>query len=85
MKQSRQKILSLIPPLVQVNTPYPSTSFITGFLHSIGYEAAQDDLGLKLVLKLFSRAGLIQVRSHLENRMKHEKHVRKGSNARIKQ
>jgi hypothetical protein len=72
MKQSRQKILSLIPPLVQVNTPYPSTSFITGFLHSIGYEAAQDDLGLKLVLKLFSRAGLTQVRSHLENRMKHE-------------
>ncbi len=55
------KILSIIPPLVQVNTPYPSTTFLTGFLRSLNQNAVQDDLGLKLVLKLFSRNGLAQV------------------------
>lgn len=57
------KILSLIPPLVQVNTPYPSTSFLTGFLRSINHEAIQDDLGLKLVLKLFSKEGVAAIYS----------------------
>lgn len=59
------RILSLIPPLVQVNTPYPSTSFLTGFLRSIGYDAVQDDLGLKLVLSLFSPEGLDRIRDTL--------------------
>jgi hypothetical protein len=59
------RILSLIPPLVQVNTPYPSTSFLTGFLRSIGYDAVQDDLGLKLVLSLFSPEGLDRIRDRL--------------------
>lgn len=64
------KILSLIPPLVQVNTPYPATSFITGFLRSIGYEADQDDLGLKLVLSLLSEQGLVQIKNGVEANFK---------------
>jgi radical SAM superfamily enzyme YgiQ (UPF0313 family) len=60
------KILSIIPPLVQINTPYPATSFITGFLRSRGYEATQRDLGLELVLKLLSREGMIRVKVALE-------------------
>lgn len=59
----KPKVLSLIPPLVQVNTPYPATSFLTGFLRGKGYEAYQDDLGLKLVLRVLSKAGLEQVHS----------------------
>ncbi len=59
---SKPKVLSLIPPLVQVNTPYPATSFLTGFLRGKGYDAVQDDLGLKLVLGVFSRTGLERVR-----------------------
>lgn len=55
------KVLSIIPPLVQVNTPYPSTTFITGFLRSKGIEAHQRDLGLELVLKLLSPVGLGQI------------------------
>ena len=57
------KILSIIPPLVQVNTPYPSTGFITGFLRSLHYDAVQADLGLLLVLKLFSSEGIDRIRS----------------------
>jgi hypothetical protein len=26
------RILSLIPPMTQLNTPYPSTAYLTGFL-----------------------------------------------------
>lgn len=69
-------MLSLIPPLVQVNTPYPATSFLTGFLRSLGYEAVQDDLGLKLVLRLFSESGLIRIRETIERRVISDSSIR---------
>ena len=56
------RVLSVLPPLVQVNAPYPSTACLTGFLRSRGVAAAQEDLSLKLVLALFSRTGLERVR-----------------------
>ncbi len=65
-EEGHLKVLSLIPPLVQVNTPYPSTSFLTGFLLSIGHAASQDDLGLRLVLRLFSKEGINQIKSTLD-------------------
>ncbi len=56
------RILSVIPPMTQLNTPYPSTAYLTGFLRSRGFEqAAQEDLALALVLRLFSRAGLARL------------------------
>ncbi len=55
------KVLSLIPPMTQLNTPYPSTAYLTGFLRSRGFEAVQADLALALVLRLMSRGGLEQV------------------------
>ncbi|WP_090128659.1 radical SAM protein [Limnohabitans sp. Rim11] len=55
-------VLSVIPPMTQLNTPYPSTAYLTGFLRSRGVAATQEDLALKLVLKLFTSNGLKQVR-----------------------
>jgi hypothetical protein len=55
-------VLSVIPPMTQLNTPYPSTAYLTGFLRSRGVAATQEDLALKLVLKLFNSDGLKQVR-----------------------
>ena len=52
------RVLSIIPPMTQLNTPYPSTAYLTGFLRSRGIDAAQEDLALALVLTLFSPAGL---------------------------
>jgi len=52
------RVLSLIPPMTQLNTPYPSTAYLTGFLRSRGIDAAQEDIALALVLKLFSPTGL---------------------------
>jgi len=60
------RVLSVIPPMTQLNTPYPSTAYLTGFLRSRGVEAVQEDLALALVLKLFSPEGLYAVRDQIE-------------------
>ena len=57
------RVLSLIAPMTQLNTPYPSTAYITGFLRSRGVLAVQEDLALALALKLLSRQGLLALRS----------------------
>jgi radical SAM superfamily enzyme YgiQ (UPF0313 family) len=51
-------VLLLIPPLTQLNTPYPSTAFLTGFLRSRCITCKQADLGIELVLRLFTKSGL---------------------------
>ena len=57
------RVLSIIPPMTQLNTPYPSTAYITGFLRSQGVDAVQTDLALALVLRLLSTDGLTQVQA----------------------
>jgi len=54
------KVLSLIPPMTQLNTPYPSTAYLTGFLRSRGFDAVQDDLALALVLRFFTPEGMAE-------------------------
>ncbi len=56
------RVLSVIPPMTQLNTPYPSTAYLTGFLRSRGVDAVQEDLALALVLDLLSRNGLAALR-----------------------
>ena len=60
------RVLSLIPPMTQLNTPYPSTAYLTGFLRSRGIDAAQADIALALVLRLFSPEGLDAIRARAE-------------------
>lgn len=55
------RVLSVIPPMTQLNTPYPATAYLTGFLRSRGVAATQEDLALALVLRLFSADGLRQI------------------------
>ena len=52
------RVLAVIPPMTQLNTPYPSTAYLTGFLRSRGIAAVQEDLALALVLQLLSPEGL---------------------------
>jgi radical SAM superfamily enzyme YgiQ (UPF0313 family) len=60
------KVLSVIPPMTQLNTPYPSTAYLTGFLRSRSIDAVQEDLALALVLRLFSAEGFVQIRDEIE-------------------
>lgn len=52
--------------MTQLNTPYPSTAYLTGFLRSRGVDAVQEDLALALVLTLLSSDGLSAVRASID-------------------
>jgi radical SAM superfamily enzyme YgiQ (UPF0313 family) len=52
--------------MTQLNTPYPSTAYLTGFLRSRGVDAVQEDLALALVLTLLSLPGLEKVHAQIE-------------------
>ena len=47
--------------MTQLNTPYPSSAYLTGFLRARGFHAVQEDLALALVLQLLSPAGVSDV------------------------
>jgi hypothetical protein len=57
----KSKILFITPPFTQLNTPYPATAYLKGFINTLGYDSFQCDLGLETTLKLFSIDGLKQV------------------------
>ncbi|MFM7626214.1 MAG: B12-binding domain-containing radical SAM protein [Gammaproteobacteria bacterium] len=52
--------------MTQLNTPYPSTAYLTGFLRARGFHAAQEDLAIALVLRLLSAEGLAGLRAAAE-------------------
>ena len=51
-------ILLITPPFTQLNTPYPATAYIKGFLKTKGVSSFQMDLGMEVILELFSKEGL---------------------------
>ena len=55
------RVLLLTPPMVQLNTPYPATAYLTGFLNRQGYETVQRDPAIELVTKLFCREGVQEI------------------------
>lgn len=61
-------ILFVLPPLTQLNTPYPSITHLTGYLRGRGVDAEQMDLGIELINKLFTRGGLKRVFDAVEGR-----------------
>ena len=56
-----QKVLLVTPPLTQLNTPYPATAYLKYFLNSKNCEVEQLDLGIELILSIFSRKGLAEL------------------------
>jgi hypothetical protein len=54
-------ILLITPPFTQLNTPYPATAYLKGFLNTLEIDSYQMDLGLEVILALFSKKGLTQV------------------------
>ncbi len=51
-------ILLITPPFTQLNTPYPATAYLKGFLNTKGIDSEQIDLGIEVILHLFSKSGL---------------------------
>lgn len=54
-------ILLITPPFTQLNTPYPATAYLKGFLNTRGIPAGQMDLGIEVILELFTERRLREV------------------------
>jgi hypothetical protein len=60
-----QEVLFITPPFTQLNTPYPATAYLKGFLNTQNIASFQCDLGIETILKLFSSEGLKSLFSQL--------------------
>ena len=61
------KILLITPPMTQLNTPYPATAYLTGFLRQEGYDVAQKDCAIDLFLSLLTKQGLGNIYKAVED------------------
>lgn len=64
----KQKILFITPPFTQLNTPYPATAYLKGFFNTKNITSYQTDLGIEVILKLFSQKGLIHLFETIEKK-----------------
>jgi len=62
-----QRVLFITPPFTQLNTPYPATAYLKGFLNTRSIPSNQCDLGIEVILELFSSAGLKSLYQEIEN------------------
>jgi Radical SAM superfamily len=66
------RLLLVTPPMTQLNTPYPATAYLMGFLRlhadDLGLELRQADASLTLFLRLFSAPLLRQMAAVLRER-----------------
>ena len=51
----KKDLLLITPPFTQLNTPYPATTYLKGFLNTKNIGAFQMDLGIEVILNLFSK------------------------------
>jgi radical SAM superfamily enzyme YgiQ (UPF0313 family) len=61
-----QKVFLITPPFTQLNTPYPATAYIKGFLNTKNIASFQADLGIETLLALFSKQGLTDLFAKIE-------------------
>jgi hypothetical protein len=57
----KSTILLITPPFTQLNTPYPATAYLKGFLNTKNISSFQCDLGIELILAVFSKSGLTKI------------------------
>lgn len=62
----KQSVFFITPPFTQLNTPYPATAYLKGFLNTQSIESFQADLGIEVILKLFSKSGMEQLFNTVE-------------------
>jgi len=62
----KTSITLITPPFTQLNTPYPGTAYVKGFLNTKSISSFQSDLGIEVILKLFSKQGLIRLFEHID-------------------
>ena len=66
------KILLVTPPFTQLNTPYPATAYLKGFLDSKAITTSQCDLSIDLFLKVFTKDFIVRVFNEAEQNQSFE-------------
>jgi radical SAM superfamily enzyme YgiQ (UPF0313 family) len=68
------RLTLVTPPMIQLNTPYPATAYLTGFLRQhaadLGLEVTQADASITLFLRLFSAPLVTRMAEELRGRAK---------------
>ena len=64
--QITKSVFLFTPPFTQLNTPYPATAYLKGFLNTKNISSFQADLGIEVTIALFSRQGLINLFAHID-------------------
>lgn len=54
----QKTVFLFTPPFTQLNTPYPATTYLKGFLSTKGISSFQADLGIEVTIALFCKNGL---------------------------
>jgi radical SAM superfamily enzyme YgiQ (UPF0313 family) len=66
------RVLLVTPPMIQLNTPYPATAYLTGFLRlhasRLGLTVTQADASIELFLRLFSAPLVTRMAAELRER-----------------
>jgi radical SAM superfamily enzyme YgiQ (UPF0313 family) len=66
------RVLLVTPPMTQLNTPYPATAYLTGFLRQhaaeLGLTVTQADASLELFLRLYSAPLVARLADELQGR-----------------
>jgi len=66
------RVLLVTPPMIQLNTPYPATAYLTGFLRQhaaeLNLQVTQADASIALFLRLFSAPMITRMAKELRSR-----------------
>nr|MCU0471627.1 radical SAM protein [Arcicella sp.] len=63
----QKTVFAITPPFTQLNTPYPATAYLKGFLNTKNISCFQADLGIEVILALFSKKGLTHLFQYIES------------------
>ena len=59
----------ITPPFTQLNTPYPATAYLKGFLNTKNITSYQSDLGIEVMLQIFCKNGLNKVFNYCQQQL----------------
>jgi hypothetical protein len=62
----KSTVLLITPPFTQLNTPYPATAYLKGFLNTKNISSYQCDVGIEVLLSVFSKIGLTKLFQKIE-------------------
>jgi hypothetical protein len=63
----KSTVFLLTPPFTQLNTPYPATAYLKGFLNTKGIPSVQADLGIEFTLAIFNKSRLAELFELIES------------------